>query len=78
MLSHEDIKKDPQRITKIKFFISKYKWIKIVYPSEKDDLKKFEKNNVTITFNVLHAKEYIYILLIFQEITQIVKKKLFF
>ena len=78
MLSHEDIKKDPQRITKIKFFINKYKWIKIVCPSEKDDLKKFEKNNVTITFNVLHAKKYIYILLIFQEITQIVKKKLFF
>ena len=26
------------------------------YPSEKDDWKKFEKNNVTIALNVLHAK----------------------
>ena len=26
------------------------------YSSEKDDWKKFEKNNVTIALNVLHAK----------------------
>ena len=26
------------------------------YPSEKDDWKKFEKNNLTIALNVLHVK----------------------
>ena len=45
-LNHEEIKKDPQRITKIKPFINKY-----------DDWKRFEKNNVTIALNVLYAKK---------------------
>ena len=36
-LSHEKMKKDPQRITKIKLFINKYEWEGINFPSEKDD-----------------------------------------
>ena len=39
VLSHEEIKKDPQRITKIKPFINKYKSEGINFPSEKDDWK---------------------------------------
>ena len=27
------------------------------FPSKRDDFKKIEKNNVTITLNVLHAKK---------------------
>ena len=42
-LNYEEIKKDPQRITKIKLFINKYNWEGINYPSEKNDWKKFEK-----------------------------------
>ena len=42
-LNHEEIKKDPQRITKIKLFVSKYNWEGINFPSEKDDLKKINK-----------------------------------
>ena len=57
-LNHEEIKKDPQRITKVKTFINKYKWEGINFPSEKDDWKKFEKNKVTIALNVLHVKNY--------------------
>ena len=57
MLNHEGIKKDPQRITKIKPFINKYNWERINIPSEKDDWEKFEKNNVTIALNVLYAKK---------------------
>ena len=34
-----------------------YNWERINYPSEKDDWKKFEKNNVTIALNVLYAKK---------------------
>ena len=56
-LNYEEMKKDPQRITKIKPFINKYYWERINFPSEKDDLKKFEKNNVTIALNVLYAKQ---------------------
>ena len=42
-LNHEEIKKDPQRITKIKPFINKYNWEGINFPSVKDDWKKFDK-----------------------------------
>ena len=50
-------KKNPQRVTKIKPFINKYNWEGINLPSEEDNWKKFEKNNVTIALNVLHAKK---------------------
>ena len=33
----EEIKLDPQRITKIRSFINKYNWEGIKFPSEKDD-----------------------------------------
>ena len=36
-LNHEEIKKDTQRITKIKSFINKYNREGINFPSEKDD-----------------------------------------
>ena len=42
--------------TKIKSFINKYNWEGINFPSEKDDWKKFEKNNLAIALNVLYAK----------------------
>ena len=51
------MKRDPQRITKIKPFINKYNWEGINFPSERNDWKKFEKNNVTIALNVLYAKK---------------------
>ena len=37
MLNHEEIKKDPQRVTKIKPFINKYDWEGISFSLEKDD-----------------------------------------
>ena len=43
---------------------------------KKNDWKQFEKNNVIIALNVLYAKKEKYILLTFQNITQIVKNKL--
>ena len=56
-VNHEEIKRDPQRITKIKPFMNKYNWEVINFPLEKDDWKKFEKNNVTIALNVFYAKK---------------------
>ena len=68
-----------QRMTKIKPFINKYNWRGIHFPPEKYNCKRREKNNVTIALNVLSAKKVkIHILPIFQNITQIVKSKLFF
>ena len=45
------------RITKIKPFINKHKWEGLNFPSEKDNWKKTEKNNVTVAFNVLCVKK---------------------
>ena len=53
MLNHEEIKNILQRITKIKPFLNKYKREGINFPSEKNDWKKYEKNNVTIVLNLL-------------------------
>ena len=36
-LNHEESKKDPQRITKIKPFINRYNWGGINFPSKKHD-----------------------------------------
>ena len=43
-LNYEEIKIDPQKITKIKPYIDKYNWEGINYRSEKDDWEKFAKN----------------------------------
>ena len=62
VVNYEKIRKEPQRITKIKPFINKYSYYEINYPSEKDNWKVFEQKNVTIALNVLYAeKEKIYL-----------------
>ena len=53
----EEIKKYPQGITIIKPFINKYNREALNFPSEKNDRKNFEKNNVTISLNVLYANK---------------------
>ena len=54
-LDHKNIGKNPQRISKIKPFITKYNWEGIEFPAGPKDWKKFEKNNETITLKILHA-----------------------
>ena len=54
-LNHEQIKKDPQRITKIKLFIDQYNWKDIDFSSNKKDWKKFELNNKSIALNILYV-----------------------
>ena len=56
-LNHEEMKKDPQRILKIKPYINEYNWNGIKYPSKIDEWKTFEENNMTITLNILFIKE---------------------
>ena len=79
LLNYKEIKKDPQRLTKLKPFIDKYNWKGINCPSEKGDWKKIGKSNVTIPFHVLYAqKEKNISCFMLQKITQTVKNKLFF
>ena len=42
-LNHEQIKKNPQRITKIKPFIDQYNWEGVDFLSHKKDWSEFEK-----------------------------------
>ena len=50
-------KKNPQRIIKIKAFITKYNWKGINYLLEIVDWKNIEENNVTIALNIFYAKQ---------------------
>ena len=56
-MNYEEIGKHAERITKTKPFINKYNWEGINYPSEKNDWKIFENNDVKITVNILYAKK---------------------
>ena len=42
---------------KTKLFTNTHNWKGTNFPSERDDWKKIEKNNVTIALNVLCAKK---------------------
>ena len=52
-LNYQNIKNNPQRISKIKPFITQYDWKEIDFPSQEKDFKKFELNNKTIAVNIL-------------------------
>ena len=54
-LTHEQIKKNPQRISKIKPFIDQYNWKEIDFPSHNNDWNDFEKNSKTIALNILYV-----------------------
>ena len=53
-LNLDKIKKDQQRVSKIKPFIEKYNWEDIDFPSTSKDWKKFECNN-EIALNTLYV-----------------------
>ena len=54
-MNYGKIKKDPQRISKIKPFIDQCNWKEIDFPSHGKDWKKFELNNRSIALNILYV-----------------------
>ena len=59
MLNHKE--ENLQKKSKIQPFISKYICERVNYPSENNDWKKFEKNNLMIDINIfyiLKSKKY--------------------
>ena len=54
-LNYEKIKKDPQRISKIKPFIDKYNWKEIDFLLHGKDWKRFESNNKSVALNILYV-----------------------
>ena len=53
-LNLDKIKKDPQRVSKIKPYIEKYNWEDIDFPFTSKDWKKFECNN-EVALNILYV-----------------------
>ena len=52
-LHHEEIGRDPQRITKLAPYINNYNWKGIHFSAEKKDCKTFERNNKDIALDIL-------------------------
>ena len=52
-LDYQRIKKDSQKISKLKLYINKYNWKDIKFLSDKEDWKKFEQKNKEIILNIL-------------------------
>ena len=58
--NYEEIKWNPERFSNVISFINKYNQKGISYLSKTDDWKTLEKNNPTITLNILDTKEKTY------------------
>ena len=56
VLRYKEIESHPERVSTIKPFINRYNWEGTNYPSKIDDWKTFEKNNLTVTVNILYTK----------------------
>ena len=56
-LHHEEIEKDPQRITKLEPFVEQYNWEGLNFPLDYRKISKFEKNNPEIAVNVLFVNQ---------------------
>ena len=55
-LNYQNIKTNPERISKLKPYINKYNWEGINFPAGSKEWQKFEGNNNTIALNVLYVK----------------------
>ena len=53
-LNYDKIRKNYQRISRVKKFINQYDWRGINFPSHVGDWKKFELNNRSVALNVLY------------------------
>ena len=54
-LNHQSIDHHPERISKLRPFISNYNWKDIEFTSRSKDWRKFEQNNKTIALNILYV-----------------------
>ena len=52
-LDYQRSKKHPLKISKLKPYINQYNWKSIKFMPDKEDFKKFERNNKEIALNIL-------------------------
>ena len=55
-LHHQEIGRNPQRISKLKPFVNRYNWTDIEFPSYSKNWRKFEQNNKSIALNILFTR----------------------
>ena len=53
-LNYQNIKRNPERISKLKPYINKYNWKGVKSPAGTKEWIKFERNNKTIALNLLY------------------------
>ena len=53
-LNYQNIKRNPERISKLKLYINKYNWKGVKSPAGTKEWIKFERNNKTIALNLLY------------------------
>ncbi|XP_057296306.1 uncharacterized protein LOC130625271 [Hydractinia symbiolongicarpus] len=56
-LHHNEIKNDPQHISKLEPFVEQYNWSGMAYPTPNTHLKKFERQNPNVALNVYFSEE---------------------
>ena len=66
-LNYQNIKNNPERISKIECFVNNLNWDNVNFPPQEQDYKTFEMNNKSIALNVLQINE--------QKISQYYKSK---
>ena len=54
-LNYQNVKKNPERLTKNDPFIDQYSWKEINFQSHKKDWKKSASNNKSIAINILYV-----------------------
>ena len=52
-LNYQNIKNNPEIISKMKPFVDQYNWKEIDFPSRQKDWKKLQLNNKTTSLNIL-------------------------
>ena len=57
-LNYQIIETHPERISKLKPYISKYNWEQRKFPAGSKEWQKSERNNDTITLNILRVEKY--------------------
>ena len=56
-LNYQNIKQNPERISKIKPVLNNLNWDNIKFPPQEQDYKTFEMNNKSIALNILFAND---------------------
>ena len=55
VLNYQNIKNNPERVSKIELFINQYNWKEVTFPSHRKNWKRSELNNKSLALNAFYA-----------------------